>query len=140
MHACAFMQIWQEHIVDNFQIHLYLKFERKILNIWKVTAVLIKFLYSRASRAPTCMHVHEKWDRFRTSTQHAYSYLKGFNFIYWVVLWEHSRTKKLRDESRKKRIIIRNRVKTICSQTSFGEHNNKKQSNNNMFPNFVWGT
>ena len=30
------------------------------------------------------------------------------------------------EESRKKRIIIiiRNRVKTICSQTSFGEHNN----------------
>ena len=55
--------------------------------------------------------------------------------------WEHSRTKKLREESRKKRIIIiiRNRVKTICSQTSFGEHN-KKQSKNNMFPNFVWGT
>ena len=32
------------------------------------------------------------------------------------------------EESRKKRIIIiiRNRVKTICSQTSFGEHNKKK--------------
>ena len=31
----------------------------------------------------------------------------------------------MREESRKKRIIIiivRNRVKTICSQTSFGEH------------------
>ena len=38
--------------------------------------------------------------------------------------------------------MIRNRVKTICSQTWFGEHNNnnKKQSKNNMFPNFVWGT
>ena len=35
--------------------------------------------------------------------------------------------KKLREEGRKKRIIRRrrNRVKTICSQTSFGEHNKR---------------
>ena len=41
---------------------------------------------------------------------------------------------------RRKTLIIRNRVKTICSQTLFGEHNNKKQSKTNMFPNYVWGT
>ena len=37
-----------------------------------------------------------------------------------------TRTKKLREESRKK--IIRNRVKTTCSQTSFGEHNYASQT------------
>ena len=45
------------YIKGNIQMHLYLKFERKILKIGKVIAVLIEFLNSRA---PTCMHVHEK--------------------------------------------------------------------------------
>ena len=52
-------------------MHLYLKFEREIFRILKVMAVLIVFFNERASRAPTCMHVHEKLDRFRTSSQHA---------------------------------------------------------------------
>ena len=38
-------------------MHIYLKFEREIFNILKVMAVLIVFLYARASRARTCMHV-----------------------------------------------------------------------------------
>ena len=39
---------------------LFIKFERKILKIGKVIVVLIEFLNSSASPAPTCMHFHEK--------------------------------------------------------------------------------
>ena len=74
MHARDFMLICQYYIQGNIKIQIYLKFEKEKLKIEKVIAVLIEFLYSRASRAPTCMHFHEKWGRFRTSTQHAYSY------------------------------------------------------------------
>ena len=61
MHACAFKQIYMtvayfRKLLNKF----FLKFERKILKNGKVIAVLIEFLNSRASRAPTCMHVHKK--------------------------------------------------------------------------------
>ena len=128
----------QRHVCMCFHANMTVAYCRQLSNtsIFKVWKKNIKdwksyssfnWFNSCASRAPTCMHFHEKWHRFRTSTQHSYSYLKGFNFIYWVVLWEHLQTKKLREESRKKWIIIRrrrNRVKTICFQTSFGEHKN----------------
>ena len=48
--------------------------ERNIKKIEKVKAILIEFLNARTSRAPTCMHGHEKLDRFNTSKQHTYPF------------------------------------------------------------------